>query len=258
MYTDVNALLGHWPFRKIRKNSLEDLRRVHRENGITGGYVASLNSIFYNDPFEGDEELHGLIGGTEYKHVLTVNPTLPGWQRDIEDGLRRFDIRGVRIYPTYHDYDLNGEPVAELCEALKRHGLPLFVTKRMEDERLDYLVKPKPLEVTALGKFLSGQPELDIIVLNIRFNEIVSLREEAKRLPRLYFDTCGLKDKVFVLEELLNIVPAKKIIYGSQHPLYCLKSSFCLVDMVEIPEETKRSILSENVKLLSRNGQLQG
>lgn len=251
MYTDVNALLGHWPFRKIRKNTLDDLRRVHRDNGITGGYVASLNSIFYNDPFEGDEELHELIGGTEYKHALTVNPTLPGWQRDIEEGVRRFDIRAVRIYPTYHGYDLNGEPTAELCAALKSYGLPLFVTKRMEDERLDYLMKPAPLEIGALRRFAASQPDLDIVVLNIRFNEIVALREEFNRLPRLFFDTCGLKDKVFVLEELLPIVPAEKIVYGSQHPLYCLKSSFCLVDMVDLPDETKRSIFAENVKLLS-------
>jgi predicted TIM-barrel fold metal-dependent hydrolase len=254
MYTDVNALLGHWPFRKIRKNTLEDLRRVHRENGITGGFVASLNSIFYNDPFEGDEELHALIGGTEYKHVLTVNPTLPGWQRDIEDGLSRFDIRGVRIYPTYHDYDLNDEPVAELCRELKRHGLPLFVTKRMEDERLDYLMKPKPLDVVSLGKFVSGQPDLDIIVLNIRFGEIVSLKDTANELPRLYFDTCGLKDKVFVLEDLLKLIPAEKLVYGSQHPLYCLKSSFCIVDMVDIPEAAKKGIFAENVKVLTKNG----
>jgi predicted TIM-barrel fold metal-dependent hydrolase len=250
--TDVNALLGHWPFRKIRKNTLADLRNVHQDNQITGGYVASLNSIFYNDPFEGDEELHELIGGTEYKHVLTVNPTLPGWQRDIEDGIARFGIQGVRIYPTYHDYDLNTAPVAELCEALKKHRLPLFVTKRMEDERLDYLMKPKPLEVAALQTFVSGQPDLDIVILNIRFAEISAMKQEINDLPRLFVDTSGLKDKVFVLEELLKVIPAGKIMYGSQHPLYCLKSSHCVVDMVEIPEETKRAIFSGNVKALGK------
>ncbi|MEF3301733.1 amidohydrolase family protein [Paenibacillus sp. GYB003] len=252
MHFDVNALLGHWPFRKIRKNTLDHLRAVHRDNGITGGYVASLNSIFYNDPFEGDEELHETIAGTEYKHVLTVNPTLPGWRRDIEEGLARFDIRGVRIYPTYHDYDLASEPVAELCGVLKRHGLPLFVTKRMEDERLDYMMKPKPLDVGRLRAFANAHPDLDIVVLNIRFNEIAAMKNEANRLPRLFFDTCGLKDKVFALEELLRIVPASKFLYGSQHPLYCLKSSYGIVAMTGLPERTIRDILAENVKVLSK------
>lgn len=252
MYTDVNALLGHWPFRKIRKNTLEDLRKVHRDNHITGGYISSLNSIFYNDPFEGDEELHETIQGTEYKHVLTVNPTLPGWQRDIEDGVNRFDIHGVRIYPTYHNYELNSEPVAELCEALKKHKLPLFLTKRMEDERLDYLIKPTPLAVEKLREFVASQPDLDIIILNIRFGEISTMKDEINSLPRLYVDTSGFKDKVFVMEELLKLIPVFKILYGSQHPLYCLKSTYFIVDMADLPAETKKAVLSDNAKFLER------
>jgi hypothetical protein len=254
MYTDVNALLGHWPFRKIRKPTLEDLRSVHRDNGITGGYVSSINAIFYNDPFEGDEELHELIGGTEYRHVLTVNPTLPGWQRDIEEGLERFGIHGVRVYPTYHDYDLNGEAMAELCETLKRFRLPLFLTMRMEDERLDYLMKPNPLNIESLRTFVSAWPELDVIVLTIRYAEIAALKEEFNRLPRLRLDTSGLKDRVFVLEDLLTFIPAGKIVYGSLHPLFCLKSTFCLVDMAELAEETKRAIFAENARFLQRSG----
>lgn len=252
MYTDVNGLLGHWPFRKIRKNTLDDLRRVHRDNGISGGYVASLNSIFYNDPFEGDEELHAIIRGTEYKHVLTVNPTLPGWERDIEEGIRRFDIRGVRIYPTYHGYDLNGVDAARLCEALKRHNLPLFVTKRMEDERLDYIVKPDPLEVEALKRFVASHPDLVIVLINIRYAEILAMEEEMNKLPHLYFDTSGLKDKVFVVQELLERIPVEKMMYGSLHPLYCLKSTHFLVDLAEIGPEAKRKIFYENALVLER------
>lgn len=252
MHVDVNALLGHWPFRKIRKLTLGDLRNVHRKNNIAGGYVASLNSIFYNDPFEGDLELHETIRGTEYKQVLTVNPTLPGWERDIEEGIRRFDIHGVRIYPTYHDYKLNSEPVDRLCEALKRHQLPLFVTKRMEDERLDYLIKPEPLAVDDLKHFVRHHSDMHIVLLNIRFAEIVSMREEMNRLPKLFFDTSGLKDRVFVIEELLQQIPAGQMLYGSQHPLNCLKSTHLLVDTAEIDESVKQCIMGGNAAFLAK------
>ena len=66
---DINCLLGNWPFRKIRKNKFEDLKAVHKRNEIDYGYVSSLNSIFYNDPFEGDLELHEIIKDTSYKHI---------------------------------------------------------------------------------------------------------------------------------------------------------------------------------------------
>lgn len=251
MHVDVNVLLGHWPFRKIRKNSLDDLRNVHRKNGISGGYAASLNSIFYNDPFEGDAELHEWIRGTEYKHVLTVNPTLPGWERDIREGISRFDIHGVRIYPTYHDYKLGSEPVERLCDTLRKLRLPLFVTKRMEDERLDYLIKPAPLTVDELKTFVRRHADLDIVLLNIRFGEIVSMSEEINKLPKLYLDTSGLKDRAFVIEELLQQIPAGKIMYGSQHPLYCLQSTHCLIDFAEVDETVKQGILGGNASFLA-------
>lgn len=253
LYQDVNALLGQWPFRKVRKNTLDDLRKVHAANKISGGYVASLNSVFYNDPFEGDEELHEQIKGTEYKHILTVNPELPGWERDIEEGIRRFDIHGVRIYPCYHAFDLNGEDVARLCKQLIRHKLPLFISHRMEDERLDYLLKQTPLPIDAVRRFIESQPELTIVLLTIRIGEIETLREEISAHSRVYMDTSGLKDRTFVVEDLVKVVPVERILYGSLHPLFALKSSYLLVEMADVAPDIKESIFGSNADVLKRS-----
>ncbi len=252
MNTDVNALLGHWPFRKIRKQSLKDLMQAHKDNHIQCGYASSMNSIFYNDPFEGDLELHEWIRGTNYKHVLTVNPTLPGWEKDIEEGCRTFNIQGVRIYPGYHDYALCSDEVLQLCDILKRYELPLFVTVRLEDERLEYIVKSKPVDLNDVQQFVRMEQDLDIVLLNLRFHEVMRMEKEMIELPRLYFDTSGLKDRVFVLEELLKSSPADKILYGSEYPLYAMKSTIELVQMAQIDEEVKRKIFKENVKRLER------
>lgn len=250
---DVNALLGHWPFRKIRKHSLQDLKQVHADNHISGGYVASINSIFYNDPFEGDQELHETLrGSSEYKHLLTVNPTLPGWEKDIEEGIQRFNIKGVRIYPTYHDYNLNEESVVKLCDKLRRHELPLFLTVRMEDERLEYVLKTKSLDFAVVKQFLGKQSDLNVILLNIRFREVLSIKEEINQISRLFIDTSGLKDRVFVIQELCKHISLSKILYGSEHPLYTLKSSFVLVELADIDDSDKRRIFSENARLLNK------
>ena len=68
---DINCLVGHWPYRKLYKNTFEEVQKIHKANGISSGYVSSLDSIFYNDPFEGDEDLHEILKGTSYHHVLT-------------------------------------------------------------------------------------------------------------------------------------------------------------------------------------------
>ena len=251
MRTDVNCLLGHWPFRKLYKNTLDDLAAVHRKHEIGAAYVASLNAVFYNDPFEGDEELHEQLRGTTYKHVLTVNPELPGWERDILDGIARFSIRGVRIYSGYHGYALSGDSMRRLAGTLERHNLPLFVTLRMEDERLDYLFRPAPPDLDDLRKFLAAAGDrLPVVLLNIRYAELLHLQNEILRKPNVLFDTSGLKDGLFVVEKLLHRFPAGKMLYGSQHPLYCLASTYLLVDRAEIDAHTKERILGGNASVL--------
>lgn len=247
---DVNCLLGHWPFRKIYKNSFDDLRKVHDDNGISYGYVSSLNSIFYNDPFQGDEELHETLKGSDYKHILTINPTLPYFMDDIKRGIELFDIKGVRIYPTYHNYTLDNKNLKKLCNALKEFNLPLFLTVRMEDERMNYLLQPPILSMNDVSNFLKTNEDNSILLLNIRYGEILNLKDIINARNNIFFDTSGLKDLLFVVEKLLESFSADKIIYGSLHPLYCLKSSLLLVEKAEIDESAKNRILSANIHTL--------
>ena len=55
---------------------------VHREHQISGGLVASLDSVFYNDPLEGDRVLYEQLAGTPYRLAVTINPLLPCFEQD--------------------------------------------------------------------------------------------------------------------------------------------------------------------------------
>lgn len=247
---DVNCLIGHWPFRKISSCTFEDLKNVHSKNGISYGYVSSLNSIFYNDPFEGDEELHEIIGHTTYRHVLTINPMLPAFEDDIAKGLEKFQISGVRIYPGYHNYPLDCPEMKVLCSVLKRLGLPLFLTLRAEDERLNYLITPRPVNITEIQTFIEDQPDLTILLLNIRFHEIIAIKDAILHSGRVFVDTSGLKDYLFNIEKLTASIGDERIMYGSLHPLYCLESTLLQITMADIGQKSKDRILFENSELL--------
>jgi len=248
--TDVNCLLGHWPFRKIYKNTFEDLKRVHRNNGISYGYVSSINSIFYNDPFEGEEELHEVIKGSDYKHILTVNPTLPNYTDDIKNAINLFDIKGVRIYPGIHGYKLDSRYVTNLCGFLRNLGLPLFLTMRLEDERLNYIMHPQAPSVDELSDFIKINPMNTILLLNICYHEIIGLKDDINSHSNVFCDTSGLKHLLFIMEKLLKDINADKIVYGSLHPLYCLKSTMLLIEKAQIDESVKEKILGINADFL--------
>ncbi len=246
-WVDANCLLGHWPFRKIRKNTFSDLKEVHRKNGISYSLVASLNSIFYNDPFEGDLELSEIIKNTGYRQLLTINPTLPGIEKDIEAGVVLFNVAGVRIYPGFHGYRLTDECVAQLASILKQYRLPLFITVRMDDERLVHLFRPETVKPEDIRAFAEANPDLPTVLLNIRSNEIYNIRDLICERKNLLVDTSGFKGELFIVERLLETINASAIVYGSLHPLYALRSTMLLVEKAEVDEETKEMILGKNI-----------
>lgn len=247
---DINCMLGNWPFRKLYKNKLEDMLNVHKKNNIVSGLVSSLDGVFFNDPYEADEDLHNIVKNTSYKQVLTVNPTLPGYLDDIDNGVKNLNIAGVRIYPCYHEYHLDNSNLDDLCNKLKEHNLPLFVSVRMEDERLDYLTHPTLEKKDVVTSFINKHNDIKIIFLTIRYAEILDLKDLFISNPNLFADSSGLKDEIFVVEKLLQHIPSEKIMYGSLHPLFCLKSTMLRFEKAEISDKDKENMLYNNAKKL--------
>lgn len=242
---DVNCLIGNWPFRKLYKNKKADLMNVHSENGIDIGFVSSLDAVFYNDPFEADEDLHKLICDTKYAHVMTINPTLPDFQGDILRGIKEFDIKGVRIYPGYHQYELSDSYscVDEFMAILKEHKLPLFLVLRMEDERLNHIVTPNPIKLEQVEAFIEKHISQKIILLNARFAELIQMSDCINKNENVHFDIAFLGHNLFAVEKLLEKFHTSKFLYGSSYPLNCLKSSILSLKSAEISQKDKETIL---------------
>ncbi len=247
---DMNCYIGNWPFRRLRRNSMEDLKRIHAENGIESGYVSSLNSIFYNDPYEGEKELQEALTGTSYQHVMTLNPLLPVWEQDIHRAEKEMNIRGIKIFPGYHGYSLQEKSADRLYRALESSGLPLFVVVRMEDERLNYLMTPRQLSAEEICSFIQKHDgDVPIVLIGMLAAELMTCGDAIRKARNVYFDTSGLRN-FFDTENLVETFGADKILYGSQFPLYCLKSSFLMTDKARIDEKDRGKIFCGNARRL--------
>lgn len=251
---DCNCLIGHWPFRKLREKGIDAIREKHRDTGISLGLVANMNSIFYNDPLEGEEELTLELKAADYLHVMTVNPMLPCFEEDIEIAMDKYNICAVRIYPGYHQYSLvNNANVERLCSMLRERKLPLFISVRMEDERLNYLLRPLTPEEFGLYDFLRCEPSCKILLLTIRITEILG-HKELFLDKNIWYDTSGL-NKSLGIELLCSEMGIDKLVYGSQYPLFSLRSTLYLVEGSKLEEGALGNILWRNAqKLLERSG----
>lgn len=246
MRLDCNAFIGNWPFYKTRFGSLDDLKSIHRENGIDGGYVSSIQSIFYNDPWESELELAEILRGEEnYYHVFTINPMLPAWKADIRRAVSSFGIRGVRIVPEIHGYELDDPCMEGLCDLLRELDLPLFLTVHLIDPRSAYLIVPKAIPVPKLEEFIKSSG-IRIILCGIRIGEIKALWPNVCDCD-VWYDISGFKDSTFAIDECHQQGFSHRMKFGSEYPILCFESSKLLFDYGDIPQDLREKILTEEI-----------
>jgi uncharacterized protein len=225
--------------------------------GVVKSYCSSINSIFYSDPFHGDIELNKAINQkNEYRHILTVNPRIPGYVYDIEKGIEKFDISGVKIFPSYHGYDLDSNILLQLCKQLQNYNLPLFISLRLEHKDMNYILDVPECDIKNAGKLLNKVTNIDLVFLTIRSKEIYAVKEYFSGDSNVYFDTSGLKDGLFAIEKLLEKVDYRQMLYGSLYPMYPLKSTYFLVERAMLDESVKEAVFFGNAErvLLGKGG----
>lgn len=244
---DYNAYIGEWPFYKLVRHTLDDLIEVHQANGIEGGYVSSLQSIFYNDFYESERDLAEILSGTVYHHVVTVNPNFPECPITLRRCIEEFNVKGVRIHPGYHGYDISSPVMNDLLEILREYKLPLFINAKMHDERLTHLFHPIPPDFSALKIFLRANSDIKTVLCHFNGGELSKLRDELFGLPNLYTDTSALRGNL-----LCDSVPEvyEYAVYGSDFPLYPVAASAILVK-TELVDERIRKIFFERPDVLS-------
>lgn len=242
---DFNCFAGNWPFFRLRNNTVEKIAACHRKCGISGGFLSSLEAIFYQDPYEAELELSRHLEGTPYMHAMVLNPTLPGWQDDLKRAYEKLHIRAVRFVPGFQNYQLTDPCVEAVMDALRQYRLPLVVTMRMRDERTMWMLQPKEIPVEELRAFLEENADIPTLITHIRPGETEKLSDLFSARENLFVDNSGFKDGLFALDRLWNnTATGGHIVYGSGAPLMEMMATTLQVETGELDDDTKAQIFS--------------
>lgn len=239
---DFNCYIGTWPFHPLAVETFDELKTLHRENGIEGGFVSSLKSVFQRDYFEPERELYETLKGSTYRQVMTVNPLFPACMDVVRYGIENWNIAGVRVVPGYHGYDLTAPELEELCQTLKEAGLPLFLTLNLEDVRNSYLLIPKPLPAEQVRNWLDSHHDVTVLLCGgYTYADIGNLKEAILDHPAAFFEPSGMRHGSFPLQ-IVGPEVCTRLVYGSMSGILCLKSSLLHMEMGELtPEQLERS-----------------
>ena len=236
---DTNIHLFDWPFRRLKYAGARALVAKLRRHRITQAWAGSYEGLLHRDLDGVNARLAEECRANGAGILLpfgTVNPALPDWEADVRRCHEQHRMRGIRLYPSYHNYTLQRPEVARLFQLAEQRGLIVQVAVRMEDPRVHLPVTRTPaVDVAGLPELLAKLPKLKLQLLNA-FNATESLRGQVGR--RLIEQTRVLIDFAHVegqggLGKLIAgdkdsgrpPLQVERIVFGSHAPYFPCESA---------------------------------
>jgi len=183
----------------------------------------------------------------------TVQPQSPQAVAEIER-CARAGIRGVgEIRPDIQLFDLTNEVTMEpLVEALRKHKLILLI-HASEPVGHNYPGKGG-ITPDILYPFIASFPDLTIVCAHWGGGlPFYALMPEVKKvMANVFFDTAASPFLYAprVYNQVVQLVGEDKILFGSDHPLLAQGRLLQEIGALDLPEETRKLILSGNAQRL--------
>jgi len=273
MLLDINAYVGHWPFKQLQYNTCSKLLDRMNKFGVDVSVISNINGIFYKNTQSANEELYNeLKSDSRFKDrfipFAVINPIYAAWRDDFETCITKLGMKGLRLYPKYHDYEMTDPSLIELVKLTRDRGLPVAFDIRIEDSRqrswldiplFDYNATVKSdiiLKEWALSNILPiirEVPDAKYIIVNLANS--IKLNEEEMDLinkTNLLFDTSGRVIRGDnMLSDLLKRFGKEKFAFGTHSPILDYLTGRLRIESMteaEADEPTKEMLRSGNAK----------
>lgn len=273
MLLDINAYVGHWPFKQLQYNTCSKLLDRMNRFGVDVSVVSNINGIFYKNTQSANEELYeDLRSDRNFRDRIipfaVINPIYAGWRNDLNRCINIMGMRGLRIYPQYHDYEITDPALIELVKIARDLGIPVSVDIRMvdsrqrswldiplfdynSDEKKDIIFKEWTLQ--NIVPLIRSVPDAKYIIVNLANS--IQLNDEDMELIKssdIVFDTSGraLRGEND-LSELLKRYGKDKFSFGTHSPFLDYLTGLLRIESMteaEADEATKELLRSGNAK----------
>lgn len=257
MSIDVHAYIGHYAFRHLRGNTAEGLVSYMKRFGIERAAVANLSGVFYRNTQPANEELAAAIQPFPGRFIpfAVINPTYAGWRDDLE-ACHRLGMKGLRLYPQYHDYKLADPRLGKLLEAAHGLNIPVAFTRWLEDPRQQsWMDSSQELKFDDLVPVVTGNPGT-FLFLNAYVYPVKDEHLRAFRAAQIYFDTvvASATARGWSGYDLLGLVKElgpERFLFGSGYPMRDpVSAQIRLRLQTELDLHAREAIWSRNARRL--------
>jgi predicted TIM-barrel fold metal-dependent hydrolase len=256
MLLDINAYVGHWPFKQLQNNTCKTLLECMNRFGVEISVISNLNGVFYKDTHAANEELFEEIRSDKrFEHrfipFAVLNPIYAGWQNDLEICHKKLGMKGVCLYPLYHDYEITDPACVELAKNASDLGMIIkFVHRIVDSRQRSWMDISREFSLKDIMPVIKEVPDAKYFVANAA-NSLIVNEEDTNLLKKtdILFDTSGrvLSD----LGEMIKRYGKDKFAFGTHSPVLDYLAGLLRIESLyesESDEATKELLKSGNAK----------
>jgi len=248
---DVNAYLGHFAFRQLRYNTGAGLVRLMDRCKIDRAVVSSASAIAYRNSQAGNEELAAEVEAHRGRLVpfAVLNPAYAGWLDDLKICHEQFGMKGLRLYPRWHNYKLSDARCRELVEAAAERRMAVSIPIRVEDRRQgSWLVDIPDVQLDEVAGLIRACPKARFIVTNARGVAGSPLGRKGGGMSDNYvIDTTRLPVEFSnELGQLIANLGEDRLVFGTGMPFHYPGTALVNMEILQAGEAVKEKIRTGN------------
>ena len=256
MRIDVNAFIGHYPWRRVPGGAPAALLEAMDRVGIDQAWISNLAAMFWKDPAQGNRVVQECADKEpRFRPVFAVHPGLPGWESVVIEA-RKAGAPCVRSDPAVFGLSPVGPEMAALAAKSAELELPILLAVRLEDGRQrhpgDHAPELDPASLRALLRSHSGvrlmvtHADRDLIE-QVHFG---STPEEASRILWDISWIWGPPEDHLAL--LLGTIGVERFTFGTGMPLRIPENSVAKLDLLELSKEDRTRLESTNLQQFTK------
>ncbi|MEK7405276.1 MAG: metal-dependent hydrolase [Acidobacteriota bacterium] len=252
---DVNAYLGHFAFRQLRHNTAAGLLRLMDSRRIERAVVSSASAITYRNSQSGNEEVAEEVKGRRDRLIplAVINPFYAGWRDDLKICHEEFGMKGLRMYPRWHNYRLADPACLDLVSEAAERGMVISIPVRVEDRRQrSWLLDVPDVPLEEIADLVRARPRAQYILVNGTGFVNSPLGRENSGLPSNYAIEISRLSAVMANEigQLVANLGSGRIVFGTGMPFNYPDPALVKLEVLEAGEDVKEQIRWRNVARL--------